>query len=332
MERELKPYTDALRALPFVQDVAIAKKNATPDVVLRLRTRTGWHLFPAEIKTTPPNNVVAARLLAKAERPFLLLTPYVTPTLADILTQGGLGFVDLAGNIHLAVGDEHLFHVQGRKPRPAERKARGLGAGGYQALFAILAKPELIGAPVRDIAVATGVGKTIVAELLRRLEDEGWLARRKGRVVPLRPLGGLIDRWLTGYADVLRPKLLIGRYRGNDEQPTAIERRIERTLDGKIRWCFGGAAAAFRLTKHYRGETTVLHVERPVPDLTREIRVLPAADGPLVLVRAPGPVGFAGPKPHTAHPLLVYTELLLAGGEREREAAADVRERYLGYL
>ena len=37
-------------------------------------------------------------------------------------------------------------------------------------------------------------------------------------------------------------------------------------------------------------------------------------------------------QPRTVHPLLIYGELLVTGGEREGEAAAEIRERYLREL
>ena len=33
--------------------------------------------------------------------------------------------------------------------------------------------------------------------------------------------------------------------------------------------------------------------------------------------------------PHTVHPLLIYTELVLTGSDRAREAASELRERFL---
>ena len=84
-----------------------------------------------------------------------------------------------------------------------------------------------------------------------------------------------------------------------------------------------------RLTKHYRGEETVLHVDTPPADLANRFRALPAQGGPLTILRLPGQIGFEGILPRTAHPLLVFTELLTTGKERAREAAQKIRERYL---
>ena len=67
-------------------------------------------------------------------------------------------------------------------------------------------------------------------------------------------------------------------------------------------------------------------------DLARRLRVLAAPDGPLILMRTPGPMALVGPKPRTVAPLLVYAELLQGGEKRAIEAAAEVRRKYLEYL
>ena len=114
-----------------------------------------------------------------------------------------------------------------------------------------------------------------------------------------------------------------------EQNPAALENRIEKTLGETPAWAWGGGGAAMRLTKHYRGEETILHVETAPPDLPKRLRALPAQDGPLTILRAPGKIGFAGVLPRTVHPLLVFTELLTTGNERAREAAQEIRERYL---
>ena len=58
----------------------------------------------------------------------------------------------------------------------------------------------------------------------------------------------ILDRWVQGYAGVLRPRLMLGRYRVPDADPFAVERRIEAALGDGAGWAFGGSAAAFRVT------------------------------------------------------------------------------------
>jgi hypothetical protein len=169
--------------------------------------------------------------------------------------------------------------------------------------------------PVRALAEAAGVAVATAADRIARLRKEG-LIREAAHERRLAEPRRLLDLWIKGYETQVRPKLLIGRYRAQETDPEALERLIEETLDEKAIWAFGGGAAAHRLTHYYRGPDTVVHVQHPDFDVAKRLRALRADDGPLILLRAPGPIAFEGAAPRTVAPLLVYTELLFAGDKR----------------
>jgi len=334
---ELQPYLAHLKALPFVRGVRVEQqaRGADPphaDALVRLRTPKGECTLRAEIKRTHLTQTLVDGFLARA-RPlekgrWILLAPHVGRKMGGYLRENHTNYLDVAGNCYLTIDRDYLALVEGKRPERKGPAARGVRGPGHQVLFAVLARPDLLDAPVRKLAGAAGVGKTAAAEMLARLESEGLIgADREGRRL-LQPQI-VLDRWLAGYIALVRPRLLIGRFRTNDPDPEALEGRIEHELGDTVQWAWGGGAAAMRLTGYYRGAGTVLHLAEPVQDLGKRLKAIPAEGGPLIVLRVPGPIAFEGVKPRTAHPLLVYTELLAAGAERAREAAEEVATRYL---
>lgn len=355
MKHDLEGHLARLRELPFVRGVRVeAEPGATtgrgadarivletPDGTFRLRVeRKRTHLTPELIQdflTVRRKGIDAHRgrggkVGARAhDDEWILLARYVPRPLARELVAAGANYLDLEGNCQLRLGERFVALVEGRIPERRGPEGRGLRAPGYQVLFAILARPEILNEGIVRIGGLAGVGKTTVAETLDKLKHDGLLAEVGGKRRLVKPRE-VLDRWLAGYANAVRPRLLIGRFRTQDADPGQLERRIEQTLGDETGWAWGGGAAAMRLTKHYRGETTILHVARQVPDLPRRLRALRHADGPLVILGAPGPIAFEGALERTIHPLLVYTELLNTGDDRARETALEVRERYLEHL
>jgi hypothetical protein len=335
---ELDPYLEHLRALPFVKRVEVRRHSQsgaqTEDAWLVLRTPNGPHDLMVEVKGVPLSRSAARSLVVRASRPpvrpWVAFSPFVSPPVGQLLASHQVGFVDQAGNCHIALGRDYLAHIEGRRREQPARQGRGLGARSYQVLFALLARPELVTAPIRSLAEAAGVRKTAAADLRQRLKEEGFVLRDKGgrRIVRL---DALVDRWVAGYADKLRPRLLVGRYRAAGTDPLTFEEQAEAMLEG-LNWAWGGATAALRLTQHYRSATTTVHVASPPAALQRQLGVLPAKDGPIVVLDVPGPLGLEGPFPRIAHPLLVYSELLVEGDERALEAAGDIHTRFLGHL
>ena len=337
---DLDPYLQILRGLPFVKNVEVRVADRHPDqqedASVSFHTTKGRHEVAVEVKTVPLSRTAATSLVARGlynpGRRWVAFSPFVSQPVGQLLASHDIGFVDQAGNCHIAVGQDFLAHVEGRRRTSPARHGRGLGAKSYQVLFALLARPELITAPIRSLAEAASVRKTAAADLLQRLKDEGFILRDKSGRRMVRS-SALMDRWVAGYADKLRPRLLIGRYRSAANEPLAFVKQAEATFGNDLGWAWGGATAAYRLTQHYRSEITTLHVAvQSTTNIQRRLSLLPAKDGPIVLLGVPGPLGLDGPAPHVAHPLLVYTELLVAGDERALEAAAEIRSRYLRQL
>jgi hypothetical protein len=218
--------------------------------------------------------------------------------------------------------------------RPAERrpqKSRGTGAPGQQVLFALLIQPDFLNAPVPTLAMAAGVTPAKAADRIVQLQREG-LMHEGGDRNRLKTPRRLLDLWVKDYESLVRPKLLIGRYRAATADPAALEHLIESTLEDDTSWAFGGGAAARRLTGFEHGPETVVHVQQPGPDIAKLLRLPRAADGPLILLRAPGPLAFKGAMPRTVTPLLVYAELLSSGDKLAREAAGEIKRKYLWHL
>jgi hypothetical protein len=122
---------------------------------------------------------------------------------------------------------------------------------------------------------------------------------------------------------------MVGAFRTPDEDPEALERRIEATFGETATWAFGGGAAAMRLTGFYRGPETVLHVVTWRREDAARLRAVRATRGGLMVLKAPGEIVLQGVLPQTVHPLLIYTELLTAEHQRAREAAEEIRRSYL---
>jgi AcrR family transcriptional regulator len=332
-ESRLAPYLTHLQDLPFVRSACLELPADTPeaDALLAIETVRGEpHHFYVRVDRShlsaaaPDGLAVAAR--RHGAHPWIVFAPHVGPPMAARLRDQGIAFVDRAGNRYLALGEEHIAEIVGRPPQVGDPASRELGEAGYRVAFALLAEGALTAAPVRDIAASAGVGKSTVSNVLRRLEADGFVTRHRGSG-HLHRRAELIDRWVAGYLDTLRPRLWIGAYRTPDNAPDALEARLRAHLG--TRWAYGGAAAAWRLTEYYRSPVTVIHAPEFDPGAARALRALPAQDGPLRVVGVPGPLAFQGAAADTAHPLLVYAELWASDDDRARNAALEIRERYL---
>ena len=286
---ELTPYLEHLRALPFVRSVRVLR-DVPP----------GPEQADYEIAIRGPNEQVSMLVELKKS--------HVSPATVERWLGAGTT----------------------KRPRilfaPADKALR---APAYRALFALLADPNLVRAPVRELAGAAGVSRQAAFDIRPRLEALGVLYRTKTRFgwAP-RGASKALDMFITGYATALRPQLTLGKYRTPGGDPGEIEKNVAQALESKDEARWGGGAAAMRLTRYYRGERTVLHMDELRSGFLKRIKAIPDKGGPLEIVRFPGRLGREGATHDTAHPLLVYAELMLEGQDRAAEAAQQILERW----
>ena len=329
---DLEPFLQTLRQVPFVRAVRLVMpRRGQRDAVVEIRTPKGSVRLSAEVRRSNLSAESLERLLGtnrRGER-ILIFAPWVSEGAGRKLANGKINYVDLAGNCYLAIGKEYVAQVTGHRPVVKRGAEKGMRAPAYQALFALLAKPELVSAPLRVIGAAGGVNPQTASDVRARLVAHKFVNETRSGFEwnPLRLREGL-ELWLSGFTAVLRPHLLIGRFRSSDRDPSAFEKRLV-TESPPDTWRLGGGAACHRLTGFYRGDETILYIEGEATSLVKKLRLALDRAGPVLIARFPGRIAAEGASPDTVHPLLVYADLLAESTDSAREAAALIAERFL---
>ena len=301
---------------------------------VKLARPRGHHHYLVQAKRTHLSYALVDGLLGRlreVEMPWVLFAPNIATPMGRYLAERQVSYVDAIGNLHLlgAGGRDLLVHVEGKTPR-REVSGRGMRLPAHLVSFALLARRSLRQESIRAIAQATGVSKSAVADHLQRLSEQGFLVKTREGPSLLRT-GELLDRWVSAYLDVVRPRWFRGRFHAQAADVDALERQIQIGLSG-LTWALGGGAAAWRMTHYHRGEETIVHVAGAPQDLAARLRALPSDDGNLVILDSLMPLAFEGVEPHLAHPLLVYAEMLTSRDPRTRGAAEAIRRQFLPEL
>jgi hypothetical protein len=338
-----------LEDLPGIQKVTIRKPTrgrGTPpgDLGVVLETDVGQFAYAGEVKSRLTPAALDHWLVAhpagdparSPKQKSILLADYVSPENERRLRQADVDYVDTAGNALINRPPKLHIFISAARPRARvkSRPARLFMPSGLQVLFTLLVDPAGADMPYRKLAARSGVALGSIAVVMNELERKGHLLRRRAgwRLVGRREL---LDRWVAGYADQLRPKLGLGTFTAREKDPAANWQHLRAILRGRgIEAALTGGLAADELTHHYRGDVLVAFVSEWPRGVLEQLRWLPSAAGPITILRQFAPVvGWSrGEEQALAHPLLVYAELLHSGRERERETARLIYERHLERL
>jgi hypothetical protein len=338
-QKQLGPYLEQLRALDFVKGVELSsdlkQEKARVDGLIRIGTLKGKFPFYVELKSSYLDRAHINALIAQAKyyarkdrRPLLLLARYVPAPAAEKLIDAGVNFADRAGNLHLVLGRSYARTVVGRREQQRAKEARTMTAARGQLLFAFAACEQAPTWTVRQLAEASGVGKSNVATIRKQLVEEGILTR----AFQLRNGKELETQLLRAYEQVLRPKLMINRFTAAELSTAQLLRKIRTTFaKASLKWSLTGGPAAFELQHFYKGPEIPIFAESPTQTTLRELRVLPDRNGPLILLRTFGTVPFWKKIRGNmiAHPWLIYCELMYSSDPRAHEAAEQLKAEFL---
>jgi hypothetical protein len=336
-DREFEPI-DALRRIPFVRDLQYAPAPDGQDLgydgKINVQTPSGnFHLL-VETKRSFLTRSTVNQLLAWVKQmgtgkpyQFILLAHHVPRPVAERLIEAQVNFADDVGNIHLALGDHYNWTNVGKPARERISERRPISAAQLQLLFQFVTHPDSASWPVRQLELAAGISKSKAAQARQQLVAEG-LLRPKGKEYQLEPPTLLAERLSSGYAQVLRPKLLVGRFRFAEKTAELFLARLRRNTPSGVRYAVTGGPAADLLQHFYRGPEVPIFLEPSSRRTAQELRLLPDSEGPVTLLRAFGEMVFWQSRDGLmlAPPWLIYVELLNSNDPRAHEAAREFQK------
>lgn len=258
----------------------------------------------------------------------VVVLPQIPANMADELRQEGIQFLDAAGNGFINQPPLYLF-VKGNKTAKVNitpATPRAFKQTGLRVLYALLCNPGLEDETYRVIAEKTQVALGMVNWVVKDLQELGFLFETgKGRARQLRLIEKerLLERWVTAYAEQLRPKLVLGRYRGAEGWWQKAELNPEQAL-------WGGEAAAAKLTDYLKPQFVTVYVEKDrAGDVLLPNRLKKDSEGDVELVARFWQPATIPAYEDMVHPLLVYADLMATGNQRNIEIARMIYDQHL---
>ncbi len=325
----------ALGAVMRQSGLVLDIDNKAPDKQFLLLTTpeatVTLELFVVEGGAIAVNAALALYQRLKNHTRCMMIIQQVTADMADRLRGDDTQFMDTAGNCFINQPPYYVF-IKGNKIQGAVKVpvvGRAFKQTGLRVVYALLCNPRLENETYRAIAAKTDVALGMVNWVLNELNELGYLVETgKGRARHIRLLGKekLLERWITGYAEQLRPKLLIGRYRGADGWWQKAVLNPERA-----QW--GGEVAAGKLTDYLKPQTITVYVDKDNPEAVLiQNRLKKDPEGDVELLYYFWRQETIVPRGDTVHPILVYADLMATGNQRNIETARILYDEHIVQL
>jgi hypothetical protein len=143
--------------------------------------------------------------IADTNSPLLVVGPRLHPSSAETLRARGLWYIDEAGNAYLRHQGGLLIDVRGRRSAvsaqpasPGDGPSNPFTPKRAQVVCVLLAAPQLVDAPLREVAECAGVSVGMAKETMDTLRTTGFLEHLGSRR-RLVHASELLDLWAAAY-------------------------------------------------------------------------------------------------------------------------------------
>ena len=308
-----------------VEPVHATKQRA--DFLLRMVIDGKEMHYYVEVKAniTKTDKLLVMVRKGEFEHPFLLVANYINGQMAEQLKQDGIEFIDTAGNAFINRPPLYIF-VKGNRPPDIGKHIpvkRAFRPAGLRTIYAFLCNPGLENKTYREIAGVTDVALGTVDWTMKELKELGYLLDMGKRGIKLVQKEKLLQRWVTAYPEQLRPKLTLGRFRG--EYGWWQQEHFDPI---KAQW--GGEVAAAKLTQYLQPQIiTIYTTPQQLDQLLIENRLKRDPMGEVEILKRFWKPAEPRTREDVVHPILIYADLLATGNERNIETARIIYEQHI---
>ncbi len=300
-----KAATDALQRVlaevPFARGLVLhnnAKRGRQEtDLIAKLTLGSVRWTLVCEIKREPQPGVIRPTIerlcqqvatMRGSETAYgVFIARYVSPRMAQICKEAGVGYLDLAGNCRLSFAQVYI-HTVGAKNRVAvRREARSLFSPKAARALRVLLTPPRRAWRVQELAREAEISIGQSSKVKAMLAEREWI-RSHGSGIELTTPEAVLREWAANQ--------IVNDDRSEDYyalQPLPdLENALARVCTkSKTRYALAGFSAAMRLAPMVRNQKLTAYVSAVTPQLIEKLGLKPVTSGANVTLTVPGDAG-----------------------------------------
>lgn len=294
--------------------------------ILKIKYNQSRVKYCLDIKKSVTNTMIGFIKLCQNNLPFpyIVITTYINPKIAERFKNAGIQFIDTVGNIYIK---NSFIYIYTKGNKLEKQKLSGLNEriftkNGLRIIYALLTDNSLVNDTYRDISAKVNVALGTVNSTINNLKQMGYIID----INNLRKLvkkKELFQRWCIEYPEILKPKLFLGRFIGDKKL-----QNLKISNYKNVQW--GGELAAEMITKYLKPQNVMVYLEaKSLKQFIVKNKLKKSNNGNIECYER---FWINKGNDEFVHPILIYADLLATGNERNIETAKIIYEKNLKYL
>ena len=262
---------------------------------------------------------------AKQYHPLIVIANHIFPKIKEAFRERHITYLETNGNIYLHHKQTTIWidtnkHIQVEKVKGN----RAFTKTGLKVIFHFLLNEHFINQTYRKISSQTKVGLGNINYVMKGLKEMGFLVKLDKENYKLINKKELLEKWIDGYDEKLKPAIKIGTFRFLKQDNFQNWRWIELS-SGKSWW--GSEPAGDLLTGYLRPEELTIYTTETRNELIKNYKLIPDEKGNVKVYKK-----FWQEDEDNGNfvpPLLVYSDLINADDKRCQETGRMVYKKFL---
>lgn len=296
------------------------------DGAIELQVNGIKYVFNAEVVNELRNHQMAAiKEKATANPPLIIIAKHLFPKIKEELRHLNIAYLETSGNIYAKAGDMMVW-VDAQRPLKQEKEKlnRAFTKTGLKVIFHFLLDEELINKPYREIANRTEAALGNINYIVNGLKEMGYLLMITRHRYVFNNKKDLFNKWITAYAEKLRPTLKVGTFKFLKEDDFRNWKNLPLRCE-KTWW--GGEPAADLLTHYLQPAELTLYTIESRKELIKNYRLIPDENGNVTVFKKFW--NYNDVNDNITPPLLIYADLMQTRDRRCIETATKIYEEFL---
>lgn len=259
---------------------------------------------------------------------YVVVTPNATKEVMNYMRDAGINIIDLAGKAFIKHNGIFIFSQEKyhKIRRTAKSSSIVFNEAGIKIIFACLSVANLIGLNYRSIAEQSDTSLGSVSRVVDALKSLGYVLEKKNNNRILVRKNELLNRWCIAYAEILRPKLIIGHYTCEN----SYWWKAVKINEYNAMW--SGEVAAAKLTRNLKPEFVTIYTEKFSPKLQLKHKIRTDSKGEILVLKKFWHFEYLNKNQGLAPHLLIYADLITTGDERNDEVAQEIKNKFIEEL
>src|SRR5690606_39268397 len=220
-------------------------------------------------------NEIINHLNYKPTKNYIVVSDFIANESKEVFKKNKINYLDTSGNAFIFSKKLRVL-VEGRKKSKNDinnSNTKIFQEAGIKLIYVLLTNPEASKCSLRELAAKAGIALGSVSNIMKELEEADFIIKTS-KERKLKNREELLQKWVTAYNEVLKPKLFRKAYQIKNANDLVMN-------NSNSSYQIGGELAAAEITNYLKPRDYEIYYSDDLIDFAKQFKLIPDTNGNL---------------------------------------------------